>query len=232
MPFVERIDISNLDNVEGAWSLEGALTDRGPNNLPLSLAAGTLSYADVKGKHCAYVEPACRLERPGNDAALTIIGALTVHVLFADWGFQAGANSHLFSFVNTGAARPGANYLYSIYANGLQDMHWFSESGAAASTDVKVGGFTPAEWTLHTITRNGTTGALNYYANGRLITTAASTLPVAGDGATSRMGVGCRSGSNNSAWSGFYGDCVVQSEEMAAADILAVARQVGTAAPA
>lgn len=224
---IVAIDIDALTNVEGAWNLEGNLLDRSGNNLTLvDNGTGTLFYATIQGKQCAYVEPNTRLERASHDANLAITGALTIHVLYHQWGFQAGTNDGMVSFHDPGA-HPDGHYLYLVYpSSGFKGVAWFSEP---TPTIDPLGSWPPSQWTLHTFTRGG--GAdpvdVSYYVNGVLVNTGSGNKPTGG--AASVFGLGCVARVGSSAWSGFYGDCVVQSEEMAAADILAVAQQVGTA---
>ena len=160
----------------------GNVNDQSGNGLNLSVSTGNARYAPVPGvagKKGIFFDGETSLIRPGNDAALTITGAMTIEVgLVVDWI----ASNAYFNIVRFGGA-PGSeaaedNNLYTLYgaphgsavANtpGRHQVAYFAETGSG--TDVS---YAPAEsfvpmgvpCVLHMIRESG--GNVRFNLNGK-----------------------------------------------------------------
>jgi hypothetical protein len=230
---ISRIDISALSGVQGAWDMEGDLADRGPNNLPLALSSGpTLRYVTVLNKQWLYRHETTLVQRASFDTELAITGAFTGHQLaiFSPNAAKPSAGVYMFAF-NKGGSSSTNNILYSLKTDSsttvlIETIH---ERGAGSNEGPIDFGVEPLpEPCLYTLTRAA--NGLDYilYING--IAVASGSVANAPDftGTTARFALGLQDDVNQSLIS-YVGDTVIQNVTMSAADVLAVAQQVGVA---
>lgn len=229
---VSAIDISGLSGVQGAWNMEGNLLDRGPNVLPLTLTSGpAVKFASLYGKKWLYRSLSTNVQRGQFDAALAIVGAFTGHQLaiMTPRSVGTGASEHLFGY-GLGGASSGNNVLYSLRTDGAAHptLETFHERGSGSNEGPHNFGVAANAFpTLYTLTRSS--DGLDYilYINGVLVDSQSATT-IADGGANGEFSLNLQDDVNQ-AMPGYVGDTVIQNETMVAADILAIAKQVGVA---
>jgi len=224
---ISAIDISGLSGVQGAWNMEDNVNDRSGNSLNLDSGVSSMDYVTLNGKRCAYRASGNVWARSTHDSALNILGALTFHHLILQ---QSTSENGIFcGFLGNGAPE-AENYSYMLRTqSGTNKPQYYSEHGAnipsVFNTTVPI---LPFRWALYTVTRDGS-GNVNFYVNGALGgqgNPASTTLPTGGT--TAKFYVGGGTDSIGSI-TGFVGDTVVQNIEESAANVLAIAQQVGVA---
>lgn len=228
---IQAIDISALNGVQGAWSFEDNVNDRSGNGLNLDSGVAGVQYATLNGKRCAYRPANAAWARSVHDDPLTILGALTCHQLVQVVA-EPGTAAWYYSFGASGGTEPD-NELYSLISQSGSDGDKFvyhSENGAGVDSNFAFDLVPIKGWMLLTLTRNAAGDTVRLYVNGALSGAGPGAVTAPTGGGTSRFSMQNPASGSGSVAS-YVGDMVVQDVEMNAADILAVAQQVGVAPP-
>lgn len=232
--FLTKIDTSALTNVQIDLRFEDDLTDSSANGLDLTATATVPRYMTHRSGLRGVWAPGIRnWERTVNDAALTITGDLTVHFLGVLSNLAA---SKLFVFAPSGGGGEGEadNWLYSLQlvsGGGTQPiLRYFAETGGGANIQVDWDILVPEDSGLLSMTREddgGGTDTLTLYWNGAQLADQKTTVVRPSGGTNGRLALNDVSGSPG--WAAWYMQFVIQSEALAAADVLEIAQQVGVA---
>lgn len=228
---IVAIDIGLLSNVQGAWDFEDDVKDRSGNGLDLDAGVSAVQYSTIQGKRCAYRPGNSAWGRSTHDTELTILGALTCHQLVCVTA-EPGTAAWYFSFGAAGATEAD-NELYSLISQSGSDGDKFvyhSENGAGVDSNHAFDIVPIKYWQLLTLTRNSAGTSVNLYVNG-ILSGASPGSVTAPTGGTTALFTMHNPSSGTGSVASYVGDMVIQSEELSAAAVLAVAQQVGVAPP-
>lgn len=167
------------NTVVAFWDMSGDLTDDGPNSLDLSVTAGTLAEATIAGVRGIMI-PGGHAGRASNDAALTITGAITVHVLVYGTATPS-TTARIMSFV-VGGETEATNGIWDLSVDGTPKTYQSNtESGSGADNFENFNvHYLLGSWNLLTYTRSSG-GTRKLYIDGVLAATGSNTtLPTGG----------------------------------------------------
>lgn len=170
------------------YQFNGDMLDSSGNGLHLSKFTGLERYTWLApGLRCFFFDGETSLRRPGNDALLTITGALTIELIFL---YTPSTFTGTFLSFGGGAvpARPATNVLYELIFDLIISWQRSTSSGAIFFNSTAA---TPDFLPIHyAVTRSsGASQIVKFYVNGDLVDTSGSLLAPTG-GTSSRLWVG------------------------------------------
>jgi hypothetical protein len=224
-------------NPVGLWNFNNTLADASGNGLDLSAEVGAASFCDiVPGKAALYIGQGQRFGRAaGSVAPLLLRGAMTLQAIIQLDDSAAAAPSFNTCIASLGGPGETAanNFLWGLSAQTTATAYTpvnlaaFWETGAG--TDISYATTGPRSLApIHNIiyvamTRNGTTGNVQFYVNGKAFNapSGAKTLPAGGDGSTAKLQLGTDTSAGTSTDDIVILSLKVNDTEFNAADILA-----------
>ncbi|OGS00939.1 MAG: hypothetical protein A2V88_00855 [Elusimicrobia bacterium RBG_16_66_12] len=222
---ISPIDVSAMVGVKLAVDCEGDLLDSSGNGFNL-LATIAPEYLEIDGKLGLWSRASqsiVMVSGIGDYADLKLYGAATFHALIFVADQILGSTAIVLNFSGTGETE-AANTLYSLEQQTTGQLSYFHEHGAGVDDRVTLEWFPPVgRWGLLTVTRRpGAVSGVDCvaYLNGAQIDAwSEADAPTGGTAAQIK----------SSGFAGLLGGFVITNAEQSAADVLAVAEQVGVA---
>ncbi|OGS01720.1 MAG: hypothetical protein A2V88_04410 [Elusimicrobia bacterium RBG_16_66_12] len=222
---ISPIDVSAMVGVELAVDCEGDLLDASGNGFDLTATLAP-EYLEIDGKLGLWSRASqsiLMVAGVGDYPALQLYGAATFHALVFASDQVLGAGAIVLNFSGTGETEP-ANALYSLEILTTGQLSYFHEHGAGVDDRVTLEWGPPVgRWALLTVTRRpGAVSGVDCvsYLNGAQIDAwSEADAPTGGTAAQFKC----------SGVVGLLGGWVIANAEQSAADVLAVAEQVGVA---
>lgn len=173
-----------MTNVRGLWQFEGDLTEE-ISSLSLTASSGSDRYSVIRDLQGVYLQSGIELDRPSNDASLTLLGPLTIHMVVC---LQSIADSTLLSFSGAGETE-AENILYELgITSGSWEYRFESGSGVDTTFSFAAGPVLGA-WHLVSLVRS-TLGDVIFYVDGEAVGNISSGLGAPTGGGSSFLQVG------------------------------------------
>lgn len=222
---ISAIDSSGFTQVRGHWDFDGDLNDDSGNAYHLTHNQSG-KYVTLDGKQGVYSRQATGIDLAGGTGSAPLLeldAEVTIHCLVYMNEVRHTSSAYLFSYGGTGESEE-ANFLYSIEIQTFGYLRLLTERGSGTNNtnDIEVG-IPVGRWVLVSLTRASNGLDYNLYFDGVLVDNpSASNAPTAGSGSSVKEII-------LSEAECFYGGLVISEEEQSAAEVLAVAQQVGVA---
>lgn len=224
---INNIDASGMADVRGHWNFDGNLDDSSGFGFDLTAVEPDPRFVTIDGCQSLF----CREGAPQQvfqksaESQLVITGALTIHVLAYVTNAVPSATNTFIKYGGVGESSP-TNFVYDFGLEvGTGRLRFFTETGGGTNQEtlIEMGAMT-GRWTLYTLTRSAA-GLVSIYLNGALIVGGIAHGVPAGGGAAGNFLEVADIGPQ-----GFLGGIVLDADLQTAAEVLAVAQQVGVAA--